>query len=60
MEKNINLYKKLHAVMSETESIEKSLTVGEGKNAYKAVSEKAVLNGIKPLLKKHGLILFPI
>ena len=55
-----NLFKKMHAVMCESEGIEKIMTVGKGAFAYKAVSEKTVLNEIKPLLKKHGLILFPI
>lgn len=46
--------------MVETESIEKSMTVGEGKNSYKAVSEKDMLNMVKPLLKKHKLVFIPI
>lgn len=59
-ENKAGLYKKIHAVMCETEGIEKNLTVGFGGNAYKAVGEASVLNEIKPLLKKHGLVLFPI
>lgn len=59
-ENKTGLYKKIHAVMCETEGIEKNLTVGFGGNAYKAVGEASVLNEIKPLLKKHGLVLFPI
>lgn len=55
-----SLYKKIHMVMVESEAIEKKMTVGEGKNSYKAVSEAAVLNAIKPLLKKHGLVMFPV
>ena len=56
----MSLYKKMHQVMVESEAIEKKMTVGEGKNSYKAVSEAAVLNAIKPLLKKHGLVMFPV
>lgn len=59
-EKKLNLYQKMHQIMCETEAIKKDLSVGEGKNSYKAVGEKAVLNEIKPLLKKYGVILFPI
>ena len=55
-----SLYKKIHMVMVESEAVEKKMTVGEGKNSYKAVSEAAVLNAIKPLLKKHGLVIFPV
>lgn len=47
--------------MCESEGLEKNMIVGDGgKNSYKAISESEVLNAIKPLLKKHGLILFPI
>ncbi len=53
----MSLYKKMHAVMMETEAIEKSVTVGDKQNAYKAVGEADVLNVIKPLFKKHGLII---
>ena len=54
-----NLYKKIHAVMCESEGIEKNMEVGFGANKYKAVSESSVLNEIKPLLKKHNLIIIP-
>ena len=56
----MNLYEKMFAVMNESEAVEKTMTVGSGKNAYKAVSEAAMLNMVKPLLKKHKLIIFPI
>jgi len=57
----MSLYKKMHIVMCESEAIEKNMLVGDGgKNSYKAISEASVLNGIKPLLKKHGLVLFPV
>ena len=46
--------------MCDSEAIEKTMTVGSGNNSYKAVSEAAMLNLIKPLLKKHKLIVFPI
>ena len=56
----MGLYQKMHNVMVESEGLSKEMVVGFGTNAYKAVSEAAVLNLIKPLLKKHGLILFPV
>lgn len=46
--------------MIETDGLEKNVEVGEGKNKYKAVSEATVLNAVKPLLKKYGVIIFPI
>ena len=57
----MGLYQKMHAIMCESEAIEKNMLVGDGgKNSYRAISEASVLNGVKPLLKKYGLILFPI
>ncbi|NCB47015.1 hypothetical protein EOM81_08370, partial [bacterium] len=56
----MNLWQKIHAVMTESESLEKSLVVGEGRNSYKAVGEAEVLNNLKPLLKKHKLICLPV
>ncbi len=46
--------------MTESESLEKDMTVGSNKFSYKAISEATVLNNVKPLLKTHGVILFPI
>jgi hypothetical protein len=60
MSDNLNLYQKMFLVMNESEAIEKNMVVGSGKNAYKAVSEAAMLNLVKPLFKKYKLIIFPI
>lgn len=46
--------------MSESEGLEKDLVVGTGQSSYKAVGEKEVLNMLKPLFKKHRLVVFPI
>lgn len=56
----MGLYEKMYNVMNESEAIEKSMVVGSGKNSYKAVSEAAMLNMVKPLFKKYKLIIFPI
>ena len=58
--KIMGLYEKMFKVMEESEAIEKNMSVGFGSNSYKAISEASVLNAVKPLLKKHKLILFPI
>lgn len=50
---------KIYNVMCATESIEKDMVVGKGNNAYSAISEAAVLNKIKPLMKQEKLIMFP-
>ena len=47
---------KIYNVMCATEGLEKDTVVGKGtKGEYKAVGEAAVLNSIKPLLKKEKL-----
>lgn len=46
--------------MCESEPLEKNMTVGSGRNSYKAVSEADLLNIVKPLFKKQKLIIFPI
>ena len=56
----MSLYEKIWNVMSETKAIDKSMDVGYGNNSYKAVSEAAILNEIKPLLKKHKLVCLPV
>lgn len=56
----MNLYEKMFKVMEESEAVEKSMVVGSGNNSYKAVSEAAMLNLVKPLFKKYKLIIFPI
>ncbi len=56
----MSLFEKMFNVMNESEAIEKSMEVGTGKNSYKAVSEAAILNMIKPLFKKYKLIIFPV
>ena len=55
----MSIYEKIYNVMCDTEAISKDMQVGTGQNAYKAVSEKEMLNLVKPLLKKHKLVIFP-
>jgi hypothetical protein len=56
----MSIYEKMFNVMNESEALEKNMTVGKGENSYKAVSEAAMLNMVKPLFKRHRLIIFPI
>jgi len=53
------IYEKIYNVMNESPALEKSMTVGSGRNSYKAVSEKVILNAVKPLFKKYKLVIFP-
>jgi len=59
MENKTELYKAIAADMREVKGIDKSMTVGEGKNAYKAVSDKDVKKVIGNSMNKHGLICLP-
>lgn len=43
--------------MDETKALPKDMSVA---GQYKAISEAVVLNEIKPLLKKHKVIIFPV
>ena len=53
------LIAKLYNCMCEAEAIQKDMTVGSGRNSYSAISEAGVLNVVKPLLKKHRLVVTP-
>lgn len=58
----MNLYEKLFEVMKSDEigKIDKSMTVGNGNNSYKGVSERAVLEPIRALFIQHRLIIIPV
>jgi hypothetical protein len=56
----MSLYEKIYNIMNESGALEKDKVVGSGTNAYKAVSESEVLNMLKPLFKKHRLVVFPV
>lgn len=55
-----NLVSAILSVMGEVENIEKNLTVGEGKSAYKGVSDKDVKLAIGKAMRKHGLVILPL
>lgn len=56
----MGLYKKLHDIMCRTTAISKDLTVSFKTTKYYAVSESAILNEVKPLLKEFGIIILPV
>lgn len=53
------IYRKVHLIMCETAGLTKDVRVNYGKTNYTAVGEASVLNEIKPLLKKHGVVVIP-
>lgn len=58
--KKMNLYEKIQEVSIEVMTVEKKLTVGVGKNAYKAVGDLEVTLAVKKAEKKFRLISIPI
>ena len=56
----MNIFQKMSAVTAELQTVAKNLTVSTGKNnTYKAVSERDIIDAVKPLEVKHGIYSFP-
>lgn len=57
---NRNIYQRIAAITAELRVVAKNLTVPTGgKNSYKAVSERDILDAVKPLEEKHGVYSYP-
>lgn len=58
--KTLNLYQRMAGITNELATVAKNLTVTTGKNAsYKAVSERDIIDAVKPLEVKYGVYSFP-
>lgn len=58
--KKMNIYEKMSLITEEIRVIEKGLVVPINKtNSYKAVSERDVLDGVKPIEKKYRVYSYP-
>lgn len=58
--KEMNIYQKMAAITAELKAVEKDLSVQTTKtSSYKAVSEKAILDAVKPLEEKYGVYSYP-
>jgi hypothetical protein len=56
----MNIFQKMSAVTNELQTVAKNLTVTAGKNnSYKAVSERDIIDAVKPLEIKHGIYSYP-
>lgn len=56
----MNIYQKMSAVTNELQTVAKNLVVSTGKNnSYKAVSERDIIDAVKPLEIKHGIYSYP-
>lgn len=58
--KEMNIFEKLSNITNEIETVKKNMTVGTGKNAYKAVGEAAILNAVKDLEYKYRVYSYPV
>jgi hypothetical protein len=56
----MNIFQRMSAVTSELQTVAKNLTVSTGRNnSYKAVSERDIIDAVKPLEAKHGIYSYP-
>lgn len=57
----MNIYQKMAAITAELQTVAKNLVVQQTKSSsYKAVSERDILDAVKPLEAKHGVYSYPV
>lgn len=56
----MNIFEKMLNITNEISTVNKNLTVGEGKSAYKAVGEANILNAVKELEFKYRVYSYPV
>lgn len=57
----LNIYQRMSAITAELQTVAKNLNVETGKGkGYKAVSERDVIDAVKPLEAKHGVYSYPV
>lgn len=57
----LNIYQKMLCIQSEMPTVAKNLNVQTGaKTSYKAVSEKDIIDAVKPLERKYGIYSHPL
>lgn len=56
----LNIFQRMAAISVEMATVGKNLTVGDGKNKYKAVSERDIIDAVKPLEAEYGVYSYPI
>lgn len=56
----MNIYQKMAAITAELRTVAKNLTVETARGkGYKAVSERDIIDAVKPLEEKHGVYSYP-
>lgn len=57
----MNIYQRMAAITAELQTVAKNMTVQTTKtSSYKAVSERDILDAVKPLEEKHGIYSYPV
>lgn len=56
----MNIFEKLAAITAELGVVAKNLEVTTGKNSYKAVSERDILDAVKPIEAKYKVYSYPV
>ena len=57
----MNIFEKMSAITAELQTVAKNLTVQTTKtSSYKAVSERDILDAVKPLEAKYGVYSYPV
>ena len=57
----MNIFQRMAAITAELQTVAKNLTVQQTKtSSYKAVSERDILDAVKPLEEKHGVYSYPV
>lgn len=56
----MNIYQKLAAITADMAIVAKNLEVAAGNGSYKAVSERDIIDNVKPLEAKHGVYSYPL
>lgn len=55
----MNIYEKMAAITSALKTVAKNLSVKAGNGTYKAVSERDILDAVKPLEEEYGIYSYP-
>lgn len=57
----MNIFQRMSAITAELQTVAKNLTVSAGKNnSYKAVSERDIIDAVKPIEVKNGVYSYPL
>jgi hypothetical protein len=56
----LNIFQRMGAITQELGVVAKNLQVGFGNSRYKAVSERDILDAVKPLEAKYGVYSYPL